>query len=916
MADILASVSVVLGAEISGFRAAMAQANRDLKGLRQAGEAMKNVGTSLTQYVSAPLAAFGVLAVAASAKLDGLQRGLNAITTAELAKSGAAGLNAMQTATATTTERLKELEGIAKAPGIGFEQAVQGDIRLRAVGLSAGQSAKALKEFANAIATTGGGTSEFDRVTTQLSQLSAKGKVLSQDLRPIIEAAPAVSQALLKLYGTIDSEAISASLAKQGKSSQDFIAVLTDELAKLPRVTGGLANSFENLAQTATQSMAKFGDGISKALNLPAVTEKLSNGVEALGNSFASLSPATQGLVVGLAGIAAATGPVLVAVGTLGAALPAITAGFEVLGVSSLAALGPLLPAAAAVGAAAYLIYENWADLTAYFQGEGATLFRDLASSASSAAAAIGEAFATMRAGFKIQGKEASASLGEMASAATFMREAFRQMAVTTRGALDVLAGAVSGVTNVLTGDFSQAARGASQAFYGLIDPLANLLGFTVRVQEANPILALSKSATEFNAVFPQLRANLALLNSAAANVFNGSAEGIDFFGGNIDAVAGKIAKLEERIKALKEAKPTLQFDQDIAAANVLIASLEEQLKKLNELGVGSKEMQKALAEVQKSLRTVANESLALGDQYDYLKNRQSATESGIKKLIGAGFSPASAAVQKLVADLRNLNNTLGDNTLLNGRSVKGSEKLFETPDFKVNAPKLALPQTVAKFDIKFDDIPAPALPDYSAIFGAAAQQIAAGGGELRAAFEPVKQSQLDFNTQMGELGESLSNSVGPLLAGFAAQAADAFGSFATGAATLGDAMQGLFAGVLQSLASFMSDFGQKLIVIGIGKQALDTLFESPAGGPLAIAAGVGLVALAGIASAASKSLSSGLSSSIGSGGAASSRSMSPRNYGQNASAQPIQVVATLQLRGPDLVAVLRGDTYRTRLVG
>jgi hypothetical protein len=41
-----------------------------------------------------------------------------------------------------------------------------------------------------------------------------------------------------------------------------------------------------------------------------------------------------------------------------------------------------------------------------------------------------------------------------------------------------------------------------------------------------------------------------------------------------------------------------------------------------------------------------------------------------------------------------------------------------------------------------------------------------------------------------------------------------------------------------------------------------------------------------------------------------------PANYGQHSSAQPVQVVATLQLRGPDLVAVLRGDSYRVKLTG
>ena len=133
-----------------------------------------------------------------------------------------------------------------------------------------------------------------------------------------------------------------------------------------------------------------------------------------------------------------------------------------------------------------------------------------------------------------------------------------------------------------------------------------------------------------------------------------------------------------------------------------------------------------------------------------------------------------------------------------------------------------------------------------------------------------------------------------------------------TGAASLGEAMQGLFGGVLQSLSSFMSDFGQKLIVIGM--QSLDLLFAGPQGGPLAIAAGVGLLALAGVASAAGKSLSSSLSS-IGSGGAAGAAA-SPRigNYGQNSSPQKVEVVAALTLRGPDLTAMLRGDTYRVKL--
>jgi len=807
MADILASVSVVLGAEISGFRAAMANARRELSGLVKFSEGLKDIGSSLTQYVTAPLALFSGAAVAASGKIESLKKGLEAITLQELGKQGVTGLTAIRAAAEQTTARMAQLQEIAKLPGLGFEGAVTGDVRLRAVGITAEQSAKSIKAFANAIATTGGGKSEFDRVTVQLAQLSAKGKVLAQDLRPIIEAAPAVSGALQRLYGTVDSETISASLAKQGKSSTDFIAVLTDELAKLPGVTGGLKNQLENFVDTGTLALAKFGDGISQALNLPGILAGLSSFVERAANAFAGLSPGTQALIVGLAGIAAAVGPVLVAVGTLGAALPAITAGFSVLGVSSLAALGPLVPAALAVGAAAYVIYENFDALTAYFSsGEGATLFSDLAASASSAASAIGEAFSTMRA-------SAGNNLGDMVSAATIFRSVFREAAVGVSSVLNVLAGSISGITNLLTGDFSQAAAGARQAFFGLIDPIANLLGFTVRAQEANPILALSKSATEFNAVFPQLRANLEALNGVRLG-------GLTEQTGAAAKQIGLLAALEAKLKDAKATKEAATTEADIAASNRLIQSLEEQIKRLNALGIASKEMQKAYADVQKSLRTVANESLALGDQYDYLKNRQSATESGIKKLIGAGFSPASSAVQKLVADLRNLNTTLGDNALLSGRTLKGSEKLFETPEFKVQTPPaLELPQVVS--------------PDYKAIFSNAAQSISTGTGGIQQAFGIFTQAQADFNTNTEAL-----------LSAFPAQAFTNIAAAIGGALGEGtDVLEAAGKAILGSLANLGAQFGAYLITLGAanlvvpGAQGLG-IAQIAAGGALVIAAG------------------------------------------------------------------------------
>ena len=217
----IADLNVRISASIDDFEAKMARVQ---SGIGRVGDFAKSAGQSLTTFVTLPLTLLAGASIAALAKIDGLTRGLNAISTIDLGKQGVTGLDAVAGAAAATSERLKLLQEIARAPGIGFEQAVQGDIRLRAVGVAAGQSAAVLKEFANAIALTGGGAAKLDEVTVQLAQLSAKGKVLAQDLRPVIEAAPAVATALQKLYGTVDSETISKSLESRARAVRTLSA--------------------------------------------------------------------------------------------------------------------------------------------------------------------------------------------------------------------------------------------------------------------------------------------------------------------------------------------------------------------------------------------------------------------------------------------------------------------------------------------------------------------------------------------------------------------------------------------------------------------------------------------------------------------------------------------------------------------
>lgn len=305
-------LTVAINCTIDDFETGIAKAE---KGLVRLAEGAKAAGEFLTRNVSLPLAALGGASLKFAGDLDALARGFKAVY------KGTGDVNA----------ELAKTKELAKLPGLGLEEAVKGSIRLQAVGFSAEQARKAIQAFGAAVAASGGGRAELDSITRQLGQLAAKGKVLSQDLRPILEAAPLAATALKKLYGTVDSSDIQAKLEAQGKSSQDFINLLINELSKMPAVTSGLNNSFENFGDSVKKSLAAVGDGINKTFNVAGKLDSLGAKLESLADGFNSMNPAMKAVVLTVAGLAAAAGPVLVGLGALGAVVPNVVEGYKAL---------------------------------------------------------------------------------------------------------------------------------------------------------------------------------------------------------------------------------------------------------------------------------------------------------------------------------------------------------------------------------------------------------------------------------------------------------------------------------------------------------------------------------------------------------------------------------------------------------
>lgn len=233
----LATMLVKLGVDPSDLNSGMDRATRSVN---KFGQDVASAGKSLAMGLTLPIAGLATAALKASGDMEALRKGLDATT-----KNSA-----------ETSRQLERLKEIAKLPGLGFKEAVQGSINLQQAGFSASLAERSLKAFGNALATVGKGRADLDGVTLALTQIAAKGKVSAEEINQLQERLPQIRKAMKDAFGTADTEA----LKKMGIDSQVFIEKIVAEFGKLPPAAGGFNNSLENLRDTAFQALSKIGD--------------------------------------------------------------------------------------------------------------------------------------------------------------------------------------------------------------------------------------------------------------------------------------------------------------------------------------------------------------------------------------------------------------------------------------------------------------------------------------------------------------------------------------------------------------------------------------------------------------------------------------------------------------------------------
>ena len=151
---------------------------------------LQQLGSGLTQYVTQPILNLGKSAVTTFADLQRIKLGLVAVT----GSADEAG------------RQFKILRKLAEQPALGLEQTLMAALKLQNAGIGFDKVTKQIEAFGNAVARSGGGRQEFERVVLAVSQIANTAFLQGDELRQLQEAGLPVIKTLREEFGAFQGK--------------------------------------------------------------------------------------------------------------------------------------------------------------------------------------------------------------------------------------------------------------------------------------------------------------------------------------------------------------------------------------------------------------------------------------------------------------------------------------------------------------------------------------------------------------------------------------------------------------------------------------------------------------------------------------------------------------------------------------
>ncbi len=328
----LAEATVSIGGETAGLDRALSSAAAKMKA---AGKKMQAAGRRLTTFVSLPLAAVAVASVKMASDAEESANKFNVV----MGQAADRVRERLQELTKTIPLTASEMEGLAA--GIQDLLVPMGIMRDSAASMSA-----QMVELAGDLGSFNNVSPDrvLDAMKSALAGASEPMRRFGVDTRVARLQVIALEEGLIKQGEELNQTAMAAAvlIAIQQDS--------TDAMGDAARTVDSTANSIKFLGRDFRQLAITIGD-----ILIPVVTPMIKWLSEAI-KKFQDLDPKLQKVIVGIAALAAALGPLLIAGGAMLAILPAIGGAIALWA-------APIAVAVAAIGVLAFAgitLIQNW----------------------------------------------------------------------------------------------------------------------------------------------------------------------------------------------------------------------------------------------------------------------------------------------------------------------------------------------------------------------------------------------------------------------------------------------------------------------------------------------------------------------------------------------------------------------------
>lgn len=336
----LAQINIRFAANLKEFSTQMQTVQRQFQ---KVGNQMQSIGQKMTLAVSLPLGAAGVAAYNMAADFEDA---LGA--TDQIFKDAS---DAVQ----QWSSQLPTYFGIAKKEALEYSN-MMGSMLQNIGGLTeqeASQQSAKLIELAGDLTAMYGGTTA-DAVRALTGALKGNNTMLDNygmAANDALVKAKAFEMGLIKQGGEMSLS------AKQAATLSLIYEQTGAAQGQAAREADGASGSMRALKTELTNLTTELGEHL-----LPIITPFIQKLRDVMAN-FREMDPETKKIVVVVGGLAAALGPLLVALGGIVSAAPLVISGIASIGTVFTALTGPIGLVAAAIGGLIYLIIKNWSSV-------------------------------------------------------------------------------------------------------------------------------------------------------------------------------------------------------------------------------------------------------------------------------------------------------------------------------------------------------------------------------------------------------------------------------------------------------------------------------------------------------------------------------------------------------------------------